>query len=150
MSIILSYRCNVGVSLVVPLVVFNSTSYTQDLRFYLVQINESLTNLRIWHMTAISCQIINLKGASIYKVYCRNFLSITASKFISQRSRATCQIYRHPPVKLKLDVTGPRVTSVSDAQIPVTLLPHSFPHFQNFFLTHVEAQKKELKKIKKK
>ena len=65
MSIILSYRCNVGVSLVVPLVVFNSTSYTRDLRFYLVQTNESLTNPRIWHMTAISCQIINLKVASI-------------------------------------------------------------------------------------
>ena len=93
MSIILSYRCNVGVSLVVPLVVFNSTSYTQDLRFYLVQTNESLTNPRIWHMTAVSCQIINLKVASIYKVYARNFLSITLCKFILHHSRDTCQLY---------------------------------------------------------
>ena len=48
-------------------------------------------------MTAISCHIIHLKLPSIYKVYGRNFLSTTASKFIPHRSRATCQLYKHPP-----------------------------------------------------
>ena len=92
---ILSYRCNVGVLLVVPLVVFNSTSYTQDLRFYLVQ----LTNLnpRIWHMTAISCQIINLKVAKYIQSLWQEFPVTNPSKFIPHHSRATCQLYTRPP-----------------------------------------------------
>ena len=49
-------------------------------------------------MTAISCIIIHLKLPSIYKVYSRNFLSTTASKFIAHHSRATCKLYTHQPV----------------------------------------------------
>ena len=95
------YLCNVGVSLVLPIIVFSFTSYIQDLWFYLIQTTESFTNLTILDITAISCHITHLKLASLYKVYGMNFLSTTASKYIPQRSRATCQIYKHPPVKLK-------------------------------------------------
>ena len=95
------YLCNVGVSLVLPIIVFSFTSYIQDLWFYLIQTTESFTNLTILDITAISCHITHLKLASLYKVYGMNFLSTTASKFIPQLSRATCQIYKHRPVKLK-------------------------------------------------
>ena len=95
------YLCNVGVSLFLPIIVSSFTSYIHDLWFYLIQTTESFTNLTILDITAISCHITHLKLASLYKVYGMNFLSTTASKFIPQLSRATCQIYKHRPVKLK-------------------------------------------------
>ena len=56
-------------------------------------------------MTAISYHKPQYKFASLYKIYGMNFLSSTASKFLPCRSRATCQIYKSPPVKFKLKKT---------------------------------------------